>query len=208
MLFRSLIEKIAAVDPRYRQFIEARAEAAAATPSVEMPAPDLPLADGSRTYSVEGIQKLIEWAVDAKMLPKVNERLKPWEEREKQAEEQAKYDATVADVQTKAQTRLREAESWPDWADYKADVEKKLIEDTQKARGEGRRWGSMSLREAYLEVRANKVRESVLKEMQNAPKVPALSRGTTDAPKAPNGPVKTVDIVRQVIAKAEHGTGA
>ena len=130
------------------------------------------------------------------------------EDAAKQAEEQAKYDATVADVQTKAQTRLREAESWPDWADYKADVEKKLIEDTQKARGEGRRWGSMSLREAYLEVRANKVRESVLKEMQNAPKVPALSRGTTDAPKAPNGPVKTVDIVRQVIAKAEHGTGA
>lgn len=206
-------QKVAPYNPKFQAFLQQQTATTTAPAAItEMPQPDVPLADGSRTYSVEGIQKLIEWAIDAKAMPKVDERLKPLTEREQQSKAESQ-------VRERAQQQLREAEAWPNWADYKDDVQKTLMEDTQKARAAGRR-PSMTLREAYLDVRARKLDEKLavasetdaqrrvrlLKEVSQAAKAtPAIGRTADGVPKVAAQVANTRDIAAQTYAELERG---
>lgn len=202
----AFITKLAQADPRYRRFLEPQAQASAQAAGGEMPGPDMDLGNGSKTYSVDGIQKLIEWAVDARMLPKVDERLKPWQDRE----QRAKQAEAQQELQTRTRSQMDTAKAWPQWTDYEGDVLKRLQQDSSEAKQRGER-PKMTLREAYLEVRAerlttdhNTVRERVIAELKGAPTAPALSRQTADGGRQP-GPATTADITRQTIARLERG---
>jgi hypothetical protein len=218
---KELIAKLAEVNPRYRAFLEPHQAATpqAQTPAqdAEMPAPDYPLPDGSRTYSLEGIQKqLIPWltqAITKQLESKMDAKLKPWEERDKELKAERERNAIVQ----RTQSHMQEAQAWPDFGQLPADgtltafqqaVLDRLKQDTAAAKAAGRR-PSMTLREAYLEVRTerlstdhNTVREAVLKELNDAPKSPTLARQSVDSPKS-SRPMSTAEIARSVITQLE-----
>ena len=80
---KALLSKLAEVDARYKVFV---GPAPAPTPPQAIPSdkpkPDVDLGNGQMTYSVEGVEPLAAW----KAQQLLNERLKPWEEREKTAQ--------------------------------------------------------------------------------------------------------------------------
>jgi inhibitor of KinA sporulation pathway (predicted exonuclease) len=143
-------------------------------------------------------------------MPQVDERLKPITEREKQAQEQAKQQEALRAVETRTKQQIETAKTWANWTDYEGDVLGKLKADSDAARAAGKR-PTMTLREAYLEVRAerlstdhNKVREKVLAEIKQAPKATSVSRQTTDAPRTP-GVLSVSDIAARTLERLERG---
>jgi hypothetical protein len=213
---KALIAKLAEVNPRYRAFLEpqqaATPQAQTPTPDAEMPPPDYPLPDGSRTYSLEGIQKLLDWNTK-RVESKLEARIKPWEERDKELKAERERHAIIQ----RTQSHMQEAQAWPDFGQLPADgtltafqqaVLDRLRQDTAAAKAAGQS-PKMTLREAYLEVRTerlstdhNTVREAVLKELNDAPKSPTLARQSVDSPKS-SRPMSTAEIARSVITQLE-----
>jgi hypothetical protein len=204
------IRSIAEHDPRYKRFLEQQAAPPQApAPASEMPPPDLALPDGSRTYSLEGLQKLLEWntaQVESRLLPKVDERLKPWQERE----EQIKAEKAQNQLRERTATQLETARTWENWSEYEPEILKAMQDDSAKAKAEGRS-PSGSLREFYLEVKAAKLAEKAtnarthaLNEMKNAPKSTSVPRTAEVTPK-PVGPRSTQDIAARTLDRLERG---
>lgn len=212
---KAFLSEVAKVDPRYARFLAEQA-APPQPQATQMPEPDVPLPDGGRTYSVEGLQKLIEWAVDAKMLPKVEERLQPLTAREQERQQQIAQQRLEQETRQKVGQSIAEAQSWPLFGPLAADgsltefqsaVLAELKADSDRAAKAGTR-PTMTLRQAYLEVYAkqqepDKIRERVLAELKSAPKSTSVGRATTDAPKAP-GPVSIQDIAARTLDRLER----
>lgn len=204
---KQFLSEVAKIDPRYAKFL-AEQPAPAPVQVSEMPPPDVPLPDGGRTYSVEGLQKLIEWAVDNRMMPKVDERLKPLTERDQQIQQAEQRRQLEAKSRERVGQALQQAKAWPLWDQLEPEILAELQQDTETSRARGER-PQMTLRQAYLEVASrhqtpDKVRERVLAELKQAPKSTSVSRGATDAPKAP-GPTSTADIAARVMDRLERG---
>jgi hypothetical protein len=208
------LKKIASYDPRYRAFLEQQAAPAPApvqVPNLPMPQPDLTLQDGSRTYSIDGLQKLLEWntaQVEAKLLPKVDERLKPYAEREKESKAREEAEKATAAVRERTHKTIAEAQNWPGFKEHEAAILKALQEDSAKAKSEGRR-PTLSLEAAYrqavlpkMTADRNTMREELLKEMSSAAKAtPTATRGGGEVPKV--GALTTADIARRTIEQLE-----
>lgn len=194
---RAFLQELAGIDPRYQAFLPAAASA-----GPDMPAPDLTLPDGSQTYSLKGLQALLEWNT-ARVEAKMDERLKPITDREQQAR--------IADgLATKTRQQIEEAKTWPGFAEHEPEILKALQADTAAARAEHRA-PRLSLEGAYRQVVIarltednGKTRERLLKELQAAPTGTALPRQTADAPRTA-GPRSTTEIARSVISKLESG---
>jgi hypothetical protein len=183
------LAQIAQINPKFRRFLEQQAQPLPAHDP--MPGPDVELADGSRTYSLDGLDARDAWR-ERQWMRKMDDRLKPFTERDQAEQAQTQ-------LLERTRTQIQTAEAWPNWAEWKDDVLTTLQTDTAK---------TMTLREAYLEVKANRlstdhntVRESVVKEMANAPKSTAVRSGV-EATRQP-GPRSTAEIARQVIQQAE-----
>jgi hypothetical protein len=205
----AFLRELAGLDPRYQRFVASQAAAAATTPAAVSapPQPNVTLPDGSKTYDVEGLQALVQWAVEAKALPVVEERLKPITEREQRSSEEARV---MRDIETRVRSQAEEAATWPGWADYEADIIAALQADSAQARASGTR-PKLTLEAAYRQVALSKlsvneaaVREKVLKELQGAPKSTAIGRSTPDAPRTP-GPASVVDIAARTYERLERG---
>jgi hypothetical protein len=212
---KAFLSELATHDPRYKAFLEPAAPAPAAAQIADMPKPNVPLGDGSFTYDVEGIQKLIEWAVDAKMMPKVDERLKPITERERAQQEEAERASRTSALETSTRQQMTEAQSWPGFGTLAADnsltpfqqeVLTELANDTAKARAANRR-PTMTLRQAYLEVHARQLaaddtarRAKWIEETNAAPRSTSVTRGGAESTR-PRGPRSTEEIAREQIAR-------
>jgi hypothetical protein len=213
---KAFLSELASHDPRYKAFLEpAAAPAPQQAPIAEMPQPDLPLQDGGRTYSVEGLQKLIEWAVDAKMMPKVDERLKPYAERVKDEEERAQTEAQREQLRATTQRQMAEAQTWPGFGalspdgpltPFQQDVLAELAKDREAAQAQKRR-PTMTLRQAYLEVHARQLaaddtakRAKWIEEQNAAPRSTSVTRGGAESTR-PRGPRSTEEIAREQIAR-------
>jgi hypothetical protein len=213
---KAFLSELASHDPRYKAFLEPQAAPVAPQAQIaDMPKPNVPLGDGSFTYDVEGIQKLIEWAVDAKMMPKVDERLKPYAERVKDEEERAQTESQRAALRTSTQQQMTEAQSWPGFGTLAADnsltpfqqeVLTELANDTAKARAANRR-PTMTLRQAYLEVHARQLaaddtakRAKWIEESNAAPRSTSVTRGGAESTR-PRGPRSTEEIAREQIQR-------
>ena len=211
----AFLRELAGLDTRYARFLQAQAQPEVAAP--KMPDPDLPLQDGSRTYSVEGIQKLIEWAVEARMAPKVDERLKPLLEARKADEARAQQDAFDRTQRERFQQQMSEAQAWPHFGkiaedgsltEFQSAVLKELQADSEKANAEGRR-PSLTLEGAYIKAVSKRIteddttrRQRLMKEIASAPTSTATGAAPVDSPRA-KGQVNTRDIVARVVAQAE-----
>ena len=206
---QAFLAELAGHDPRYQRFLTPAPAAAPGPVSAAIPEPDYTLPDGSKTYSLTGIQQaLIPWltqTITADLEATVDRRLKPVTDREQRA---------AADATATAQ--MTEASTWPMFGALAADgtltpfqqeVLEELHQDSTRAAQRGQR-PLMTLRQGYLEVYARhqdpaKVRERFVAELKQAPRSPALVRGTTDAPTAP-APATTADIASRVIDRLER----
>ncbi len=113
-------------------------------------------------------------------------------------------------VRDRTSQQLTEAATWPGWEDHKADILKALQDDSAAAQAKGTR-PQLSIEGAYRKVVMAKLleddtkkRERLLKELNAAPKSPALSRQTADQPRTP-GVRSTREIARGVIGNLERG---
>lgn len=219
---KAFLAELAGIDPRYKVFLEPQAAPAAQQPApdAEMPQPDLPLPDGSRTYSLEGIQKLLEWntrRIEAKM----DERLKPWAERDKAEQQRAQQERQMAELQTRTQEQMKEAQTWPlfgpiaadgNLTDFQAAVLGELRKDSEEAKAAGRR-PTLTLEGAYIRVATPRLTEDdnarrarLLKEIQAAPKSTAVPRTGGEAPRNGGSPT-TADIAARTLDRLERAGG-
>jgi hypothetical protein len=209
---RALLEKLAQFNPGLQTFLTPQqatqlAQTAQAM-SDQMPQPDLPLADGSRTYSLEGIQKLLDWKT-AQVEARLDSKLKPFTEREQQAAQREKAQQAQAQAREKAQSQMTEAQTWPLFGPIASDG--KLSEFQNEVMQAYLADKSLDLRGAYMKVALprlteddNAKRARLLKEQATAPKAPALSRSGGESMRKA-GPRTTVEIAREAIAKLEAG---
>lgn len=211
----SFLRELSSVDQRYARFLQPQSEPARATSfqaDANMPQPDVPLEGGGRTYSVEGLQNLIQWAVDARVLPKVDERLRPITEREETAQRRQAVESRMRE--TYHQT-MQEAQTWPMFGSvapdgsltpFQSEVLSELRKDSEQAAQRQQR-PQMTLRQAYLEVYArqqapDKVRERVLAELKQAPSAPSLVRRGAEAT-GQTRPRTSVEIAREMARQLE-----
>lgn len=215
----AVIREFAAHNPKFARYLQTQTAAATEKPAADdpEPEPDFDLGNGQRTYSLDGLRKREDWL--RRQLEKVvDQRLKPLTEREKAEEQRRQESERQAAINARTQSAMAEAQSWPGFGTitpggeltpFQAAVLGKLTADSEKARAEGRR-PSMTLREAYLEVRneglstdETKVREKVIADLNNAPRSTATAR-SGEAPKAPT-PASTQDIAARTLARLERG---
>lgn len=216
----AFLRELATHDQRYARYLQPQA-AQPQTPAFdgEMPQPDFPLPDGSRTYSLDGIQKqLIPWltqAITKQLEAKVDERLRPITEREKKEQERAAQEEIHREIQTRTSSRIQEAQTWPGFgtlapdgslSEFQTAVLKRLQDDTAKATAANRR-PSMTLREAYLEVHAERLaaddttkRARWMDEQNKAPRSTSMTRAGAELTK-PAGPRTTEDITRETLER-------
>lgn len=205
---KAFLRKLSSYDPRYTAFLEPAAAAPPAQTRVaEMPGPDVPLPDGSKTYSVDGIQKLIEWAVDAKMMPKVDERLRPLTEREQKDAAQRQQDDAQRARSDRTRAKMDAAQAWPGFGQFAADGSLTEFQQAVLDRLKADTSRTMTLREAYLEVHSERLaaddtarRAQWIKEQNEAPRSTSVTRSTAEPTRAPR-PRTTEEIAREVIER-------
>lgn len=202
---KAFLSELAEIDSRYAAFLEQKI--AEVPVSEQMPQPDITLSDGSKTYSLKGLQDLLEWNTK-RVEGTLDARLKPFQDRAEQDQQRAKQTQQAEAIHARTSQQLEDAATWTGWAEHKDDILKALQADSAEAEKAGGT-PKLSLEGAYRKVVMAKLleddgkkRERLLKEIHDAPKSSALSRQTTDAPKT-TGPRSTQDIVRATIAKLE-----
>jgi hypothetical protein len=209
----AFLRELSQVDPRYAAFLQrqaAQAEAQAAPAAVEMPQPDIRLPDGSQTYSLDGLRRLMAWNA-AQVEAKVEQRLKPLAEREREAAERARHDEARQQMAQRTSALIDEAATWPGFTDAEGDILAALQADSAEAARLGQR-PKLTLEGAYrkvvigrLSTDRTKMREELLRELQAAPKSTATGRAATDAPKPGAGGGTTADAASRAYARLERG---
>lgn len=219
---KAFLAELAGIDDRYKAFLEPpAAPRQPAAPTGEMPQPDYQLPDGTRTFSLEGVQqRLIPWltqAITTQLEGTLDARLKPWQEREQHAKEREASDKAMGEIRERATSQMDEAQTWPlfgklaedgSLSEFQQSVLAELQKDSEEAKTAGHQ-PKLTLEGAYIRVASKRFteddatkRERLLKEIQGAPKSPALSRQTTDTSRTA-GPRSTQEITRQVVNKLE-----
>jgi hypothetical protein len=212
----AFLNLVAQHDTRYQRYLtpQEAAQQAQQQADAEMPQPDVALPDGSRTYSLQGIQKLLDWNTQRTIQQAnktVEERLKPITEREKQEQLRIQGDQAMQQVRQRTQQQIADAQQWPGFKDHEDAILKALQEDSAKAKAEGRR-PTLSLEGAYRQVviprlstDRNKMREELLKELNAAPKATSVARSGHEAPRG-GGMTSTADIAARTLARLEGRT--
>lgn len=200
------VDRMLQINPRYEAYLKTRfggAQAAApVAPSTQgMPQPNITLSDGSKTYDLEGLAALRAWdaeqvtaAVTKNLTGIVDQRLKPYEEKEA---------ARIAnhELDAKIERMFNEAMEWPGFKENQTGILAWL--DTPAGQGK-------TLNQAYMATLGpqwakdrQKVREEVLAEIAKAPKgtaTPSNAGVSGRIPEANNKPRTNAEIVADVLA--------
>lgn len=207
------MEMLAGVNPKYRKFVEAVKGAAGqqtglpeAVKALNLPEPDFDLGNGQKTYSLEGIQSALRWAIEEgkrqatdAATTVVNQKFKPLEESAASRERIATQTARMQSQWNDARQKLN------GFTDHEQEILALIRADTKAAQTEKRR--PMTVKEAWADVmfpkreadRA-KIRAELIAEGKKT--VTGTSTATqTQAAAAQTGPVSMEDIIKQSIAK-------
>lgn len=189
-------------DPRYSIW-QKPPEAPKPAAEFAMPEPDVPLPDGSRTYSVKGVQAALQAAVQQaveRAKEAAAEQLKPITQREQQEKERLQLESAASE---RRQQAIAKAETWPGFKEHIKEIEAAMAEDSAQAKTTGQ-YKIQSLHDAYIQVVVPKLanqREQILKEMQAAPTSTSIPRNAGETPK-PSRPRTIEEIAREVVTKA------
>lgn len=173
-----------------------------ADPAAGMPQPDQTLSDGSKVYSMEGLQALLKWQsdqVEQRTIKQVEQRYKPIEQAWQSQEQLAKIVPVV-------QRQIAEARTWDKFEELEPRVVELLQADS-----------NISLERAYvkayqesqiverekLSTDRNKIRQEVIADMK---KKPSASSSPTGAVKPGTqesvGPRNMEDVITEELRKA------
>lgn len=189
---QELLQRLATVNPAFGQYVKNAMPAAAAPAGGQhdMPAPDVILLDGSRTYSTEGLQRLLNWN-GQQTEQRLASRLQPIE-RERQQREM--IEAAIPRVRQ----QIADAETWPLFKESKQEILAALQSDPR-----------IDLREAYQRVvlpkmsaSRSKIREEVLREMGAQPHSTSVTR-TAGGRNEEQAPRDSRDVILSAIAGLE-----
>lgn len=185
----AFLQSLAQVNPAYSRFIGGNAGAYKAPEDApaSMPQPDVDIGNGQRSYSVEGLNKLLAWQAQ-QTEARVVQRFAPIEQQWKSQAMQTQAAASV-------KAMIEDARQWPGFTEHEAEVLQALRADRK-----------MSLDAAYrkvvlpkLQADRNKLREELLAEIKAKPTTTSVP---TPAPATPTPKTRTTeDIAREIIAK-------
>lgn len=159
-----------------------------------MPQPDVPQPDGSSVYSMEGLQKLLEWQakqVEDRVQKQVTQRYAPIEQEWKTQQNMAKMAPII-------QKQLEDARTWPQFTENEGEILQALKADR-----------NISLEGAYrkvvfpkLQASRDEMRTSILAEIKARPQSTAVGGASTKpVPSVPGKRSLEEVILEQVNAK-------
>lgn len=205
---RAMIAEIAKYDPRYASLLQ---EQARERPKVEddpEPQPDVHLGGGRYTYSLEGLQKRDAWR-DRQLERRFEDKLKPYADREKALKEREERDAVERRISERGQAQIARAKTWPKWQDHEAAILKALQDDSAESERTGQPMKYGSIHDAYIDIVMphltgdhNKVRESVMRELNQAPRSTSVGTTGNEPVRAPSQRT-TEEIARRALARLE-----
>lgn len=207
---KAFLSSLAGFDPRYRSFLEPpqAAPPPPQAPEEPMPQPDIDLGNGQRTYSLDGLQKLLEWNTKRTMSQaesKFNERLKPWEERDKQEQERANAQRLEQAKQQRYAEMMAEAQTWPLFGkladdDQLTPFQQEVLDILQKD-------PTISFHSAYMKAAGPKLssRESLIEEMNKIAGRPAPTVTRAGGETRKPGALTTAEIAARVDARLNKG---
>ena len=208
----AFIKMLAGHDPRYQRYLEkqiAQAQAQQVPTAAEdpEPGPDLDLGDGRLTYSLEGMKKLRAW--DQRQQQRaIDERLKPFTEREKAEQDKAARAQWESQRREQHTQLMNEAQTWPYFGKLPADgTLTPFQQDVLKAMQADEK---IDLRGAYIKVMATHVaeddtkkRERLMTEMDERAKLATPTVPRASGPPVRKGPVDNRTIVEETLARLE-----
>lgn len=196
--------------PAYKEFFEFVQKAsdgiieqpAKATDLVAlMPQPDQTLTDGSKVYSMEGLQALLKWQEDQvaqKTIKQVEERYAPIEKAWQTQEHAAKMVPII-------EKQIAEARTWDKFTELEPKVVEILNADKnitlERAYLKAYQDAAVAERE-QLSTDRNKMRTELLAELKKKPVSSAAPTAPAKASKTPSGPQSVEDIIAASIAES------
>lgn len=181
--------------------------AAATTTDLVMPEPDLDLGNGQKTYSIEGVKKLMEYAATAaaakaraEALAAVDSDLKPIREQREAMRVREQLEQRV-DAYVK-----RAEENWPGFKENGAEILKVLNEDKERKHDLMSAYTLVMERKhkEELDKRStdrNKVRQELIEEQKKAPKATSTVGGAVEKKTAKPGERSLEDVIAEQVAK-------
>lgn len=168
-----------------------------------MPQPDQKLEDGTMVYSMDGLQKLLDWQaknVEDRVTKNYESRLGEVTSQYAPILREREAAQHMAALVPQVQKQIDEARTWPQFNENEADIVKALNDDQ-----------ALSLEGAYRKVVFPKIvssrdtmRASILDEIRKTPgstsSVP--QRAATKPTQAPSGPRSLEDVIAESIAAA------
>jgi hypothetical protein len=199
------LQTLSQINPAYGRYLGAQAGAnvAQVDAAASMPQPDIALGDGSKTYSMEGLQKLLDWQA-AQVEQRVTQRYQPLEQTMGQWQEAQRQQTIQASANKAVQDLLNEAASWPLFGPV--DPSGKMNEVQEAVLKELQTNPNISFHAAYqkvalprLQASRDQIRQEVLKEINATPRSTSAPIASTAPTTSQSGPRTTADIAAEII---------
>lgn len=214
------MQMLAVINPGYRKYLDgargtqpaettAQPKADAMAEVGPMPEPDMEVPGGGKTYSLEGLKKLLDWNAKiarAEAKKEAAETLKPWTEFTNQQ-------ARIGKARDYFLQQVKFAETnWTGFKDHAPEILSTLEHDPT---------GNLSLFDAYLLVRdkkdkermesltadRNKMRQEILAELKKAPAATATTPASAAPAKSTAKPgTRSLEaIIAEQVSRAQRG---
>lgn len=172
--------------------------------AVGMPEPDEELADGSKVYSIEGLQKVLDWKaaqvvqqVESRLTKQFEEKNKALEQRYTPMEQEWRERRRLEAARPYVEKQLAEAKTWPLFNENEDEIADFLAKNPKA-----------NLEQAYRSIvfpkllaERSQVKKDVIKEMQTAPTSTSVPNRASTKPVAPKAGPKTLeDVIREQVA--------
>jgi hypothetical protein len=202
------ISMLAMANPAYQKFaavLQQAASQAHTDPRTQgdedpEPQPDYDLGNGQFTYSLDGLKQRDAWKerqLEKKLDQRWNDRLKPFEEDRKSAQERQRLQEIHSQATERVSQQMEKAYKWPGFKEHEADILKALQADP-----------SISLHDAYMSVYMpklagdrSKMREEILAEINKKPRSSSAPTSPVIAGQETPKAKTTEDIAREVMAQ-------
>lgn len=168
----------------------------------DMPQPDQPLPDGTKVYSMEGLQKLLTWQaqqVEARAIRATEERLT---QRYKPIEDQWQAEQRRQAAIPVIQRQIAEARTWPGFTDNEAAIVEALKADQNLTiEGAYRKVVVPKLQEQLttLQPDRDRMRQEIIAELRQRPTSTSAPTSQTRPGPQKQGPKSLEDIIREQV---------
>jgi hypothetical protein len=216
------LEVLRTINPRYQELlgdpatgVRSRGEAAAREPvPTDMPEPDVEFGEGERTYSVDGLRRLLAWNTD-QVEQRILKEVRPVLD-DRQASEHMR---TVILPAVNQKIQYAQA-NWPGFKENEAEILSVLQADSAEAERTGRPQ-KLALHDAYIQVREQRrmtdekklrltqdeMRKKILAEMKQRPSSTSSAPGPSgkDAPAIESSDDPLTAVINKAISAAKLG---